>query len=133
MRALGYTWTGVRSNDVKSTVRFFAETLGFSIVEQREDLAQLETPSGQVFEVFGPNSRYYSFHACPVLGFQVEDVRAARRELESTGVQFVTQVFGDELEAWTYFRGPDNYLYELWQTPRPMKGLPAGAEKAADQ
>jgi hypothetical protein len=59
-----------------------------------------------------------------VLAFQVEDVRAARKELESRGVEFVTDVEGNEAEAWTYFRGPGRYLYELWQTTRPWKGLP---------
>jgi hypothetical protein len=52
-----------------------------------------------------------------VLAFQVEDVRAARKELESRGVEFVTDVEGNEAEAWAYFRGPDRYRYELWQPP----------------
>lgn len=133
MRVLGYTWAGVRSTDLESTVRFFAETLGLSLIEQQVGLAQFEMPSGQLFEVFGSQSRYYQLHTCPVLGFQVEDVRAARRELESAGVEFVTDVFGDESEAWTYFRGPDSYTYELWQTPRPLKGLPPDAPKGAGQ
>jgi len=54
----------------------------------------------------------------------VEDVRAARKELESRGVEFVTDVVGNESEAWTYFHGPDGYLYELWQTARSLKALP---------
>ena len=70
-------------------------------------------------------SRYYQLHACPVLAFQVEDVRAARNELEARGVEFVTGVDGNETEAWAYFRGPDGYLYEIWQTARPLKALPA--------
>ena len=72
-------------------------------------------------------------HACPVLGFQVDDVRSARSELESRGVEFVTDVFGDESEGWTYFRGPDSYVYELWQTPRVLKGLTAHSLKGAGQ
>jgi catechol 2,3-dioxygenase-like lactoylglutathione lyase family enzyme len=124
MRVLGYTWAGVRSGDLKSAARFFADVLGLSLVRQSGSLAQFEMPSGQLFEVFGSESRYYQLHACPVLAFQVEDVRAARRELESRGVEFVTAVDGGESEAWTYFRGPDGYLYELWQTTRPLKEVP---------
>jgi catechol 2,3-dioxygenase-like lactoylglutathione lyase family enzyme len=115
---------GGRSADLKSTVSFFRDTLGLSLIEQHEILALFEMPSGQLFEVFGSKSRYYQLHACPVLGFQVDNVRAARKELESAGVEFVTDIFGDESEAWTYFRGPDSYGYELWQTPRSIKGLP---------
>jgi hypothetical protein len=44
--------------------------------------------------------------------------------LESRGVEFATDVDGNESQAWFYFRGPDGYLYELWQTARPLKPLP---------
>jgi catechol 2,3-dioxygenase-like lactoylglutathione lyase family enzyme len=124
MRVLGYTWAGVRSADLKSAARFFADVLGLSLVRESGRLAQFEMPSGQLFEVFSSESRYYRLHACPVLAFQVEDVRAARKELEAQGVEFVTDVDGGEVEAWTYFRGPDGYLYELWQTTRPLKEVP---------
>jgi catechol 2,3-dioxygenase-like lactoylglutathione lyase family enzyme len=118
MRVLGYTWAGVRTADLKSSARFFADVLGLSLIREGKAMVQFETPSGQLFEVFGPESPYYRLHACPVLAFQVEDLRAAKKELESRGVEFVTDVDGDASEAWAYFRGPDGYLFELWQTQR---------------
>ena len=124
MRVLGYTWAGVRTADLKSAAHFFSNVLGLSPIHQGKGLVQFEMPSGQLFEVFGSESRYYPLHASPVLAFQVEDVRAARKELEQRGVEFATDVEGDESEAWAYFRGPDGYLYEIWQTPRPWKALP---------
>ena len=126
MRVLGYTWAGVRSPDLKSAAHFFTEVLGLSVSYQNNGVVQFELPSGQLFEVFGSESRFYPLHACPVLAFQVEDVRAARTELTSRGVTFVTDVEGSELEAWTYFRGPDGLLYELWQTNRPLHALCRG-------
>lgn len=123
MRVLGYTWAGVRTADLKSAAGFFADVLHLSLVHEGDALIQFELPSGQLFELFDAKSRYYRLHACPVLAFQVEDVRVARKELESKGVEFVTEVEGDEAEAWTYFRGPDGYLYELWQTPRGFKSV----------
>ena len=125
MRVLGYTWAGVRTADLKSTVRFFTDVLGLNCVEASRGLAQFELPSGQLFEVFGSENRYYQYHAYPVVGFQVESVREAKKELESYGTEFVADVFGDDSEAWAYFRGPDGYLYEIWQTKRPLKPLPA--------
>jgi catechol 2,3-dioxygenase-like lactoylglutathione lyase family enzyme len=119
VRVLAYTWAGVRTANLQSTARFFADVLELPLIHQTHGLAQFEMPSGQLFEVFGAASPYYQHHACPVLAFQVEDVRAARKELESKSVEFVTDVMGNEAEAWTYFRGPDGYLYELWQTGRP--------------
>jgi hypothetical protein len=49
-------------------------------------------PSGQLFGVFGPNSGYAGIRSstCPVVGFEVEDVEAAREELAQSGVEFVT-------------------------------------------
>jgi catechol 2,3-dioxygenase-like lactoylglutathione lyase family enzyme len=126
MRVLGYTWAGVRSSDLKSAAHFFSEVLGLSLCHENTAILQFELPSGQLFEVFGSESRFYPLHECPVLAFQVEDVRAAKTELASRGVAFVTDVEGNESEAWTYFRGPDGYLYELWQTARPLHALPLG-------
>ena len=125
MRVLGYTWAGIRTADLKSASHFFEDVLGLSLIRENKGMAQFEAPSGQLFEVFGPESRYYALHSCPVLAFQVEDVRAAKQELESRGVEFVSDVEGDASEAWAYFRGPDGYLYELWQTARPLKALPS--------
>jgi len=106
MCILGYTWAGVRTTDLESATRFFAEVLGLSITHQSEGLVQFEMPSGQPFEVFGRKNRYYRLHACPVLAFQVENVREARKEIESRGVEFVTDVDGNESEAWTIFADP---------------------------
>jgi catechol 2,3-dioxygenase-like lactoylglutathione lyase family enzyme len=123
MRVLGYSWAGVRTGDLKSATRFFGEVLGLSRTHEGKGLVQFEMPSGQLFEIFSSECRYFPLHACPVLGFQVENVRAARAELELKGVEFVTGIDGDEKEAWTYFRGPDGYVYELWQTTRGMHAI----------
>ena len=126
MRVLGYTWAGVRTADLNAATRFFRDVLGLSPTHECQGLTQFEMPSGQLFEVFGPENRYHELHACPVLAFQVEDLREARREMELRGVEFITDVCGSGSEVWTYFRGPDGYLYELWQTPRPLKALSPG-------
>ena len=123
MRVLGYSWVGIVTADFEGTLRFFTETLGLPL-ERREDdagFAHLRLPSGQLFEVFKPNSEYADVHDdhCPVVGFEVEDVRAAQEELSRQGVEFVTAVQEAEDGAcWVYFRGPEGRLYEL---QRPAK------------
>ena len=124
MRVLGYTWAGVRTADLKSTAHFFRDILGLSLIHEGRGLIQFEMPSGQLFEIFATENRYYQFHSCPVLAFQVEDVCAGREELASQKVEFVTEIEGTDSEAWFYFRGPDGYLYELWQTKRRVKSIP---------
>jgi len=36
--------------------------------------------------------------------------------MEQKGVEFVTEIRTWKDEAWCYFRGPDNYLYEINQS-----------------
>jgi len=121
MHISAYSWAGIRTTDFAATVRFFAEVLGLPLTLRDDDneFAHFWLPSGQLLEIFGPKSEFYALHACPVLGFEVADVRAARQELETQGVEFVTRLFEmDDGAAWTYFRGPDGYLYELWRPAR---------------
>ena len=114
---------GIVTGDFEGTLRFFTETLGLPLARREDDagFAHLRLPSGQLFEVFGPSSEYAHVHgdSCPVVGFEVEDVRAAQEELSRQGVEFVTEVEEDEEGAsWVYFRGPEGRLYEL---QRPSK------------
>ncbi|MGH2619699.1 MAG: VOC family protein [Anaerolineales bacterium] len=122
MRISGYSWVGVRTEDFEATITFLADILGLPLTWRAADseIAHFRLPSGQLFEVFGPNDSGIQTTTCPVVGFEVADVWAARRELEPLGVQFVTEVFAtnDDGASWTYLRGPDGQLYEL---QRPVK------------
>jgi catechol 2,3-dioxygenase-like lactoylglutathione lyase family enzyme len=113
---LGYSWVGVRTEDFEDTMHFLTQILGLTLTERaaEADIAHFRLPSGQHLEVFGPRDAGIQTTTCPVLGFEVADVRAARHELEAVGVPFVGEVSGsDEGAMWTYFRGPDGQLYEL--------------------
>ncbi|HET7751084.1 MAG TPA: hypothetical protein VFK81_16975 [Terriglobales bacterium] len=69
--------------DLKSAERFFADILDLTVIHEGKGIVQFEMASGQLFEVFSSESRYYQLHACPVLGFQVENVREARKKLDA--------------------------------------------------
>jgi catechol 2,3-dioxygenase-like lactoylglutathione lyase family enzyme len=121
MQTSGFTWAGAKTEDFAGTVRFFSDVLGLPL-SRRDDTAEwavFDLPSGQRLEVFGPKDGQHDFMQCPVFGFEVEDVWSARKELESKGVEFVTEV-----KEWAaglasaYFRGPDGHLYEVWQRPK---------------
>jgi catechol 2,3-dioxygenase-like lactoylglutathione lyase family enzyme len=109
---------GIRTEDFETTIRFFTEKLRLPLTWRAEDseTAHFRLPSGQLFEVFGPNSEYADVHptTCPVVGLEVEDVGAAREELRRMGVEFVTEVEeSEEGASWVYFRGHDGQLYQL--------------------
>lgn len=121
MQVRAFQWAGVRATDFDATVGFFRDVLGLQLVkyDAGATLASFNLPSGQRFEVFGPASFYYPLHESPVLGFEVDDIVAARAELEAAGVDFAGPVVVKTTgEAWTYFRGPDGFLYELAQQRR---------------
>jgi catechol 2,3-dioxygenase-like lactoylglutathione lyase family enzyme len=119
MEVQAYRWAGVRTTRFEATVQFFRDVLGLPLVEHHAEatVAIFRLPSGQRFEVFGPASSYYPLHECPVLAFEVDDVPAARAEMEAAGVDFLSPVVSNDAgDAWTYFRGPDGFLYELTKT-----------------
>jgi hypothetical protein len=49
----------------------------------------------------------------PVAGFEVDDVAAARREMEAKGIRFIGEVHDAPSSAWSHFYGPDGHVYEI--------------------
>ena len=128
VRILGYSWAGIHTEDFEAAIRFFTEKLGLLLTYHAEDtdFAHFRLPSGQLFEVFGPNSEDYAatreeyagVHpaSCPIVGFEVEDVEAAREELVERGVEFIHEVrWSEEGDSWATFRGPDGQLLQVWR------------------
>lgn len=118
MKIQGYSWTGTPTGDFDAAMKFFGEVLGLKLLDSDEDrqIGMFQLPSGQLFEVFGRKNKYHSFMKGPTIAFDVPDVRQARAELETKGVEFVTGIDqSPHGEAWTYFVGPDGNLYEIWQ------------------
>jgi catechol 2,3-dioxygenase-like lactoylglutathione lyase family enzyme len=117
----GILWAGVRVDEPESAIRFFRDLLGLEIAEQDAGggFTLFRLPSGQEFELLGPNSRWYRVHEDRVVvGFQVADVPEARRELQAEGIEFVTETAGDAASGqWCYFRGPGGVLFEICSTP----------------
>ena len=120
MRVEGYRWIGLLADDFEGTVEFFSGVLGLELEDLDEEklIAMFRLPSGQGFEVFGPNNRErkhkYRLMDAPVVGLEVADVTGARDELVAQGVEFVTDVeAAPGGETWAYFLDPDNRLYSL--------------------
>ncbi len=118
MHVLAISWAGVRTNDFDATIQYFSEIVGLPLSLRRDEteVAHFTLESGDLFEVFGPNNPHVELHACPVFAFEVEDIESTRKEMEEKGAEFVTEIRTWEDHAWFYFRGPDDYLYEIVQT-----------------
>ena len=128
MHLKGLGWAGVITEDFEVALGFFSETLGLAL-EHRDEakmLAHFRLKSGQLFEVYGPSNRQrkekYRWFNGPALGFEVEDIELARKEMVARGARFITEIEMWEDEAWSMFLGPEDKLFQI-QLPgrRPSK------------
>jgi catechol 2,3-dioxygenase-like lactoylglutathione lyase family enzyme len=80
-----------------------------------EDYGAMRELLEQVMD--GPGDPYFDFfrrHARgPVPLFEVDDVHAARVELDEKGIAIVGDLGRDSRWEWIHFRAPDGNLYEL--------------------
>ena len=113
MKILGLAWLGTRATDFDATVRFAEDVLGLSRAFEQDSVVGFRLPDGSLVEIFAPGVQAGGHPPEGVVGgFEVDDLTAARTELEAAGME------AGELQtagggAWFYFRAPDGNLYEL--------------------
>ena len=116
MQVRGIQWAGVRTTEYEAMVRLFRDGLGLELAHEAPDFAGLMLPNGDKVEVFGPSDEEHAhFDSGPVVGFLVDDVAAARAQLEALGmVEFIGPLQSwPGGTAWQHFRAPDGNVYEL--------------------
>jgi predicted enzyme related to lactoylglutathione lyase len=107
------SWLGIRVTDVDGT-KAFLERLGLTFDHADGEMVAYKAKNGDTVEIFGPGDQDHGhFDTGPVVGFEVDDIEAARRELEAAGVEFFGGVGRGAGLAWTHFRGPEGFVYEL--------------------
>ena len=113
-----FSWAGIVMQDFEAALRFFSDVMNMPL-EWRNDsrgLAHFKLPAGHILEIVDASQSWSRIMPHVAIGFEVEDVRQARAEMESNGVEFITKVVVTaDGEAYTYFRGPDGYPYEILQ------------------
>ena len=88
--------------------------LGLSESHLEPGFAVFEMPNGDIFEVLNPQQSMNTFMTHPVAGFLVDDIVAARAELEAKGIEFIGSIHEDSDDyKYTHFRAPDGFVYEL--------------------
>jgi predicted enzyme related to lactoylglutathione lyase len=88
MRVKRIGWAGTRTNAYPAMVAFLQAVLGLTRSQEGSDFAAFQLPEGGTFEVSGPGDRDHAhFSTGPVVGFVVDDLPAAVRELEAAGGQ----------------------------------------------
>lgn len=118
MEVKGLVWLGSRTDKFEETVEFFRDVMGLTPFHEGEDVVVLRMASGEWMEVFGPSdTEHTQFDTGPVGEFLVDDVAAARTELESRGVDFIAETHSWGDYTWAHFRGPDGNIYGITSGP----------------
>jgi catechol 2,3-dioxygenase-like lactoylglutathione lyase family enzyme len=125
MKVKGIVWVATRTPKFAEMRQFAAEALGLQATYEEQDFALFSCTNGDTFEVTGPRSSIYrdpelaphpdGRGPAPIAAFQVDDVDAARAELETKGIEFIGPVHSDPSSGnrWSHFVAPDGYVYEL--------------------
>jgi catechol 2,3-dioxygenase-like lactoylglutathione lyase family enzyme len=117
MEVRNIRWVGIRTDRYDEMVGFLRDVLGLKTNFEEPTTIELETTEGDEVQVMAPGDPYYEFfgeHARgPVPLFEVDDVNAARRELQEAGVELVGELGRDSNWEWIHVRAPDGNLYEL--------------------
>jgi predicted enzyme related to lactoylglutathione lyase len=117
MRVTGIGWAGTRTGEYAAMVGFLRGVLGLTTSLEVPDFAVFELPDGDTFEVFGPSDQdHRHFSTGPVVGFVVDDLPAAVRELEAAGIELLGGQVDERGVGWRQFRAPDGNVYELTST-----------------
>jgi hypothetical protein len=102
-------------------VDFCRTVLGLSETSSENGMAVFQLPDGDIFEVFDTQVFNDESMSHPVAGFLVDNIAAARAEMEAKGVEFIGPIHGEDDDyTWTHFRAPDGFVYELtYSTAHP--------------
>lgn len=121
MKIKGIVWLGTRTDHFEQMTDFCRAVLGLSQTATEPGFAVFQMPDGDLFEVFDTQQSMNTFMTHPVAGFLVDDIVAARAEMEEKGVEFIGPIEGDTDDyKWTHFRAPDGFVYELtYSTAHP--------------
>jgi catechol 2,3-dioxygenase-like lactoylglutathione lyase family enzyme len=118
MKVKGIVWLGTRTANFEAMVKMYTNLLGLEMVYQEPGFAVMDLPNGDRVEVFGEDSAYNTLFTAPMAGFLVDDIASARAEMESQGIEFIGPIeTADDGNAWSHFRAPDGFIYELTYTP----------------
>ena len=119
MKIKGLVWLGTRTSNFDAMVNLYQNIMGLEITHQESGFVVIDLPHGDRVEVFGEASSYNTFFTNPVAGYLVDDISAARAEMESQRIEFIgpAEVMEDGY-AWAHFRVPDGFIYELTYDPK---------------
>lgn len=114
MNIKGIIWLGVRTKKFKEQCDFYEKLFNLPVVYDEPGFKVFDLPNGDRVEVFdeaNPDGEHFS--TGPVVGFWVDNIEAARAEMEAAGITFLGETGIGDTSKWAHFRGPDGNTYEI--------------------
>jgi len=111
-------WVGVVAEDLEGQRRFYRDVIGLQEKEAGDTWIEFDMGSERVFELIARDPAVPQYVTGGyVVGFQVDDIRAAVAELEARGVERISDVEGgsESGQYWCYFRDGEGNLFEIAQ------------------
>jgi catechol 2,3-dioxygenase-like lactoylglutathione lyase family enzyme len=109
------SWIGVVADDLDRQRRFYRDVLGFAELAHGQDWVQFDLGESRLLEIVQTCSEPQYDQARYQVGYEVDDIEAARSELISRGVQPVSELEGSASASgrWCYFRDAEGNVFEL--------------------
>lgn len=109
-------WIGVVCEDLQAQRSFYRDVLGLREIEAADDYVMFEV-DGRLVELLARTDQPQYDRKRVSVGFEVQDIQAARDELIRRGVEPVTGVEGgpESTQYWAYFRDAEGNIFELVQ------------------
>jgi catechol 2,3-dioxygenase-like lactoylglutathione lyase family enzyme len=124
----GTDFVTVPTRDYEAAAKFYGEVLGLPFAKRWGNMPAGEFETGTLtlalmqtdaFDIeFSPNRTPIALH--------VDDVEAARRELESRGVEFLMDTMDTGVCHQTFFRDPDGNMLGIHNRYAPPDASPGG-------
>jgi catechol 2,3-dioxygenase-like lactoylglutathione lyase family enzyme len=113
-------WIGVVAENLAEQRRFYREVLGFTELTFGSDWVHFDLGNGNLLELVQRSDDPQYERTRYQVGYAVDDILAARRELIARGAQPVTGLEGTKEGGgrWCYFRDPEGNIFEIKERPR---------------
>jgi predicted enzyme related to lactoylglutathione lyase len=113
------TWIGVVADDMEGMAGFY-EALGLPRIHTGKDWIQLDL-GGHTLEILERSDKPEYGERRFQVGFDVDDVEAARAALLEAGATAITEIEGNArgTNRWCYLRDPEGNVFEITQRRRP--------------
>ena len=92
MKIEGLVWVGTRTSNIEQMTALCRDVMGLTPTLMNPGQAIFDMPNGDRLEVFDSDGVHNTFMTHPITGFLVDNLEAARAEMEEQGIEFIVPI-----------------------------------------